>query len=365
MDIQTEVNGFSIKAVGLIGQVCCILFRLWIILGISDMARILLTHMRIMLFKILALLLLKGVLTCEASIIAEVNPGGIQDSARGLNSGGATGLPAAEAKSRSKRCTCYSYKDKECIYYCHLDIIWINTPERTVPYGMSSYQGPQRNRRAVGSQPAEREGAKTKRCICAVLDGDPDCNDFCLYSPLNAAPIRSLHRVPGWQFDSSPSPVVPLRECILPSSYAHPLSAQHTLFYRYTHIQGKKVWSLTLPTFQSIITLGASSIRASCFKNLANLIQIPGGYPHCVLSWEQHKDYFHHNMLSSGLTSVKLEQTKCRSNMGADYCGLHCTALQSLSFKTKDILIHKGQLRQRCRRARNAKRSDDKKENGK
>lgn len=30
---------------------------------------------------------------------------------------------------RSRRCTCFTYKDKECVYYCHLDIIWINTPE--------------------------------------------------------------------------------------------------------------------------------------------------------------------------------------------------------------------------------------------
>lgn len=30
---------------------------------------------------------------------------------------------------RTRRCTCFTYKDKECVYYCHLDIIWINTPE--------------------------------------------------------------------------------------------------------------------------------------------------------------------------------------------------------------------------------------------
>ncbi|CAJ0930380.1 unnamed protein product [Ranitomeya imitator] len=33
------------------------------------------------------------------------------------------------AHRRERRCTCYTYKDKECVYYCHLDIIWINTPE--------------------------------------------------------------------------------------------------------------------------------------------------------------------------------------------------------------------------------------------
>ncbi|ETE61352.1 Endothelin-3, partial [Ophiophagus hannah] len=36
-----------------------------------------------------------------------------------------------EVHHRAKRCTCYTYKDKECVYYCHLDIIWINTPEIT------------------------------------------------------------------------------------------------------------------------------------------------------------------------------------------------------------------------------------------
>lgn len=36
------------------------------------------------------------------------------------------GVPAHH---RPRRCTCFTYKDKECVYYCHLDIIWINTPE--------------------------------------------------------------------------------------------------------------------------------------------------------------------------------------------------------------------------------------------
>lgn len=36
------------------------------------------------------------------------------------------GVPAHH---RPRRCTCLTYKDKECVYYCHLDIIWINTPE--------------------------------------------------------------------------------------------------------------------------------------------------------------------------------------------------------------------------------------------
>uniref|UniRef100_A0A8C5RM35 Endothelin-3 n=1 Tax=Laticauda laticaudata TaxID=8630 RepID=A0A8C5RM35_LATLA len=37
-----------------------------------------------------------------------------------------------EVHHRAKRCTCYTYKDKECVYYCHLDIIWINTPDQSI-----------------------------------------------------------------------------------------------------------------------------------------------------------------------------------------------------------------------------------------
>uniref|UniRef100_A0A8C4IN74 Endothelin-3 n=1 Tax=Dicentrarchus labrax TaxID=13489 RepID=A0A8C4IN74_DICLA len=121
--------------------------------------------------------------SAAASDRGGVSPRGLPDSSRVSGSGGSAGLQlseAMEAKSRPKRCTCYSYKDKECVYYCHLDIIWINTPERTVPYGMSSYRGPQRIRRAVGEQGTEQEEAKTPRCICAVLDTDTECLDFCL-----------------------------------------------------------------------------------------------------------------------------------------------------------------------------------------
>uniref|UniRef100_A0A7N6AGQ9 Endothelin-3 n=1 Tax=Anabas testudineus TaxID=64144 RepID=A0A7N6AGQ9_ANATE len=82
----------------------------------------------------------------------------------------------SRARRRSKRCTCYTYKDKECVYYCHLDIIWINTPEHTVPYGMSSYQGSLRMRRSAGTEQSKR-GAL--RCRC-TLQNDSDCSNFCM-----------------------------------------------------------------------------------------------------------------------------------------------------------------------------------------
>lgn len=36
---------------------------------------------------------------------------------------------AAAAHRRARRCSCSSLLDEECVYFCHLDIIWINTPE--------------------------------------------------------------------------------------------------------------------------------------------------------------------------------------------------------------------------------------------
>ncbi|XP_026880921.2 uncharacterized protein LOC113586759 [Electrophorus electricus] len=80
----------------------------------------------------------------------------------------------SKPRRRERRCTCYTYKDKECVYYCHLDIIWINTPERTVPYGMSSYRGSGYRVRRSATNRAETQ----KRCVCATVS-DLACNSFC------------------------------------------------------------------------------------------------------------------------------------------------------------------------------------------
>ena len=38
-------------------------------------------------------------------------------------------LPRARGSHlRTRRCSCSSWLDKECVYFCHLDIIWVNTP---------------------------------------------------------------------------------------------------------------------------------------------------------------------------------------------------------------------------------------------
>lgn len=43
--------------------------------------------------------------------------------------GEAAAVSVTKHHSRPKRCSCASFLDKECVYFCHLDIIWVNTPE--------------------------------------------------------------------------------------------------------------------------------------------------------------------------------------------------------------------------------------------
>uniref|UniRef100_A0A8C5UDA4 Endothelin-like toxin domain-containing protein n=1 Tax=Malurus cyaneus samueli TaxID=2593467 RepID=A0A8C5UDA4_9PASS len=82
------------------------------------------------------------------------------------------GHPPAEphlaAPPRSKRCSCNSWLDKECIYFCHLDIIWVNTPGHTAPYGLGS--PPSRRKRSAG------------RCECSH-SRDSVCATFCQGKP--------------------------------------------------------------------------------------------------------------------------------------------------------------------------------------
>ncbi|XP_055079149.1 endothelin-3b [Periophthalmus magnuspinnatus] len=141
-----------------------------------------------MLLKILLFLILQGAWVSHSEIIPEVKAGAIPND-RPTGFGGSEDLGMSrikDAKPRLKRCTCYSYMDRECVYYCHLDIIWVNTPERTVPYGMSSYQAPQRMR---------RETVESPRCLCAVADADQQCRDFC--QSRAAVPSRCVHRGAG------------------------------------------------------------------------------------------------------------------------------------------------------------------------
>ncbi|KAJ7991423.1 hypothetical protein DPEC_G00283690 [Dallia pectoralis] len=80
--------------------------------------------------------------------------------------------------ARVKRCSCSNWMDKECIYFCHLDIIWVNTPNKIMPYGLGS--------------PPSRRRRSPARCECAH-PADRTCSGFCRHSSENPSIMLAPH----------------------------------------------------------------------------------------------------------------------------------------------------------------------------
>ncbi|KAK3532657.1 hypothetical protein QTP86_027466 [Hemibagrus guttatus] len=98
--------------------------------------------------------------------------------------GEAAAVSVTTRLSRPKRCSCATFLDKECVYFCHLDIIWVNTPERTVSYGLG--KAPRQKRSAHQTSPA----AELPRCECTEST-DGSCVSFCrTSSPLRRKATR-------------------------------------------------------------------------------------------------------------------------------------------------------------------------------
>ncbi|XP_004074172.1 endothelin-1 [Oryzias latipes] len=79
---------------------------------------------------------------------------------------------SAQLHVRHKRCSCATFLDKECVYFCHLDIIWVNTPERVVSYGLGNAP------RAKRALPDSMATSIQPRCLC-VREDDSSCANFC------------------------------------------------------------------------------------------------------------------------------------------------------------------------------------------
>ncbi|XP_058612808.1 endothelin-2 [Onychostoma macrolepis] len=83
---------------------------------------------------------------------------------------------------RERRCSCENLKDKECVYFCHIGIVWVDTPSQVIPYGVGSLQ--MRLRRDV------------ERCQCTDKR-DKKCVRFCSYLDLQQedenASVRRYH----------------------------------------------------------------------------------------------------------------------------------------------------------------------------
>ncbi|XP_059195899.1 endothelin-2 [Centropristis striata] len=88
------------------------------------------------------------------------------------------GVPTARV--RTKRCACSSLLDSECHYFCHLDIIWVNTPSKTTVYGLGNALS--RRRRSPG------------RCTCTNTE-DQTCTNFCHNSPEIPSPKRPQRHI--------------------------------------------------------------------------------------------------------------------------------------------------------------------------
>ncbi|XP_043914891.1 endothelin-1-like [Protopterus annectens] len=65
---------------------------------------------------------------------------------------------------REKRCSCENVRDIECVYFCHIGIIWVYTAGQVVPYGIGNPN--KRRRRDIG------------KCLC-VDSRDVECLHFC------------------------------------------------------------------------------------------------------------------------------------------------------------------------------------------
>ncbi|XP_055013551.1 endothelin-1 [Boleophthalmus pectinirostris] len=102
---------------------------------------------------------------------------------------------------RTKRCSCATFLDKECVYFCHLDIIWVNTPERVVSYGLGN--APRRRRSVPGSRSTE-----STRCVCLQRD-DRTCDHFC-------QPRTQEHREKSENMSSVHSPECSSSRCQQP-----------------------------------------------------------------------------------------------------------------------------------------------------
>ncbi|GCC22833.1 hypothetical protein chiPu_0001223 [Chiloscyllium punctatum] len=124
---------------------------------------------------------LKGLFTLATALILLENGCGFR-------------LPgSSEASSqylrREKRCSCNNLRDKECIYFCHKDIIWVNTPGRTTPYGLGS--------------PATRRKRSTPRCECANSK-DGMCSKFCHLDSLRDSSVQQQTGNTGTQYQNPP-----------------------------------------------------------------------------------------------------------------------------------------------------------------
>uniref|UniRef100_A0A4W5RBG8 Endothelin-1 n=1 Tax=Hucho hucho TaxID=62062 RepID=A0A4W5RBG8_9TELE len=133
-----------------------------------------------------------------------------------------TATPVPVRHIRNKRCSCATFLDKECVYFCHLDIIWVNTPERVVSYGLGNAS---RKKRAIKDPEVPRQDP---RCKC-VSEDDGTCTSFCqLENHLRYNTLQNIS-TPLYLVLTSPCRsgiivfrnLTPLRDCSVTSPFTY------------------------------------------------------------------------------------------------------------------------------------------------
>uniref|UniRef100_A0A670JIV7 Endothelin 2 n=1 Tax=Podarcis muralis TaxID=64176 RepID=A0A670JIV7_PODMU len=132
------------------------------------------------------------------------------------------GLPPAEPHLaagsgrhlRTKRCSCLNWMDKECVYFCHLDIIWINTPGHSTPYGLGNTQ--RRRKRSL----SRCECSHSKDSVCATFCHGKPCT-FLLINPFY---LCNFAQYTFWQGN------FPSRNALLYAIFTNLCIFMHTLY---------------------------------------------------------------------------------------------------------------------------------------
>ncbi|XP_029588630.1 uncharacterized protein LOC115174097 [Salmo trutta] len=116
-----------------------------------------------------------------------------------------TATPMPVRHIRNKRCSCATFLDKECVYFCHLDIIWVNTPERVVSYGLGNAS---RKKRAIKDPEVSQQDP---RCKC-VSEDDRTCISFCqLENHLRYGSAAVIRPAPDTVIRPAPAPDTVIR----------------------------------------------------------------------------------------------------------------------------------------------------------
>ncbi|KAK1795046.1 hypothetical protein P4O66_010234 [Electrophorus voltai] len=160
--------------------------------------------------------------------------------------------PEPAHRVRTKRCSCNNQMDSECHYFCHLDIIWVNTPRSIMAvhyndlfFGLTLHS--KITVYGLGS-PLARRRRSAGRCLCAN-SADQTCSSFCVHS-LEEVRRVMLKNLSELLKDQSESPTADLHSALKKQHNVAPVVVVDgtvdracidvLTFVRYIHLNDKR-----------------------------------------------------------------------------------------------------------------------------